>query len=659
MSEIDSKDIDEFAELVDTAYTLDEFDHILQITFSRTLRSCTRDGTSLEQFFNTGTKFLREGNFLELVKAVADKRPRRRDITEYYQRILARLGDRGRAPSPEEQSTTIEELPVESGVQKPVDPNKGDWDPMELAEWLPAAVRKVCLFGIQDQAVGTGFLVGCDLVITAYHNISPIVDEKKYRPEDVRLTFGYVYKKDRITLQERKTYSLQPGDWLVASSPSDPSEMDRRQRAREDPSPDHLDYALLRVADSPGNEMISGSRRGWFQIVAPVPLPVVKTHLYLLHHPAREPLKFSEGNDVIRLSQSGSRVDYKTNTRGGSSGAPCFDKDHRLIALHNYGQANSSASAQDGFNRGIPMATIVRDLQQKGCFQLINQDTPAAGAPVNMEQVLEQIRERSPGAYPFVSRLNQSMEQAPDRQENPSIRALISVFGNYNWTGHLPGYWLFMVFGLHIAVIGDPVMNKENLDRLIAQYEQYAKIGFDDPRLKKKIQKLASPQAGPIFQGDKINLEDRYGNRRASLFFRQLAEVLSIRWEFIEHLHRQWPELYVGSEIIGHSRDCLQEIENDIRHTLDLFRMYERLNEHGWPLEEAELYEEFASLSEKILGLLKGMGSEFQDLRRRLSNKSMNDLLPPIEHQYARLGYSISKYQNVVRDLANVSERLP
>jgi len=659
MSKIKGEDMAQFAELIDSVYSVKEFNQFLITKFDHDLDYYSGEGKSGERYFETCYTFHRtlgDEGFFTLLIAVANDRKGHQQIEDYTQQICVKLGYKSQGVLTEEKSTEIEELPEESGSEKIIDPKKGDWDPIELAEWLPDAVRKVCLISIRDKPIGTGFLVGCDLVLTAYHNISPIIDDKRYSAEDVRLSFGYVYEKDKITLQERRIFNLQPCNWVVVSSPSEPSEVDRHQRALEDPPFDHLDYALLWVAGSPGNETIGDRKRGWFPIVEPVPLPEVKAYLYLLHHPAGVPLKFSEGNDVIRLNRSTSRVDYKTNTKGGSSGAPCFDKNHDLVALHNYGQSNTNASIQDGFNRGIPMVTIVKDLKQKEYFQYINQATPYPGLPKGMEQVVEKIRNTSPSAYPFFNQLNISLKEAQKEEKKPSIQALICMFWNYNWIDYRPSYWLFMFLGLHIAVIGDPIMNKENIDRLIAQYKQYTKIGFDDPRLKNRIQGLTSSPVSPIIQEDKINLEDHYGNQRASLFFRQLAEVLSIRWDFIAHLHRNWPEIYIGSEIIEHSKNCLREIENDIRHTLDIFLMYERVNGNSWSPNEEETYRDFALLSKEITKFIVGMIDEFSGLECKLCYTTIENVLPELEPQYVKLDFFISDYLDVIHDLIDISE---
>jgi V8-like Glu-specific endopeptidase len=55
------------------------------------------------------------------------------------------------------------------------------------------------------------------------------------------------------------------------------------------------------------------------------------------------------------------RVRYRTNTEGGSSGSPCFDADWNLIALHHLGDPNFSTPT---YNQGIPFTAIV-DLLEK------------------------------------------------------------------------------------------------------------------------------------------------------------------------------------------------------------------------------------------------------------------------------------------------------
>ena len=65
----------------------------------------------------------------------------------------------------------------------------------------------------------------------------------------------------------------------------------------------------------------------------------------------------------VEVKFGGLRVRYATNTEGGSSGSPCFNKDWDLIALHHYGDP---AFGQPKYNQGIPIGKIREHLRGKG-----------------------------------------------------------------------------------------------------------------------------------------------------------------------------------------------------------------------------------------------------------------------------------------------------
>ena len=67
-----------------------------------------------------------------------------------------------------------------------------------------------------------------------------------------------------------------------------------------------------------------------------------------------------------RLIANGTRVTYTVNTEGGSSGAPCFNTDWELVALHHSGDPNFDPDHKPEYNEGIPIAAIVALLTERG-----------------------------------------------------------------------------------------------------------------------------------------------------------------------------------------------------------------------------------------------------------------------------------------------------
>jgi hypothetical protein len=100
-----------------------------------------------------------------------------------------------------------------------------------------------------------------------------------------------------------------------------------------------------------------------------VPLPggshdfAANPALFILQHPNAEPLKLALDNEaVIAVNGNGTRVRYRTNTEGGSSGSPCFSANWELVALHHAGDP----AWVPRYNEGVPLPAILRLLEQRG-----------------------------------------------------------------------------------------------------------------------------------------------------------------------------------------------------------------------------------------------------------------------------------------------------
>ena len=195
------------------------------------------------------------------------------------------------------------------------------------------AERAVCRVEIQGYAVGTGFLVSPNLVLTCNHVREglPSFDDN---PSSVRMSFGFL--GDSVV--SCKQYSLH-FQWHVCSS-----------------STDNMDFCLCRLADNAGldnmADHVDNSKRGWIK------LREVKAiqgqNLFILQHPFGGPLRFASGTF---LQQTDHWVDYRVNTEAGSSGSPVFDNQWQCIALH-------SRSLVGDANRGILIAKIFQSFPE-------------------------------------------------------------------------------------------------------------------------------------------------------------------------------------------------------------------------------------------------------------------------------------------------------
>jgi len=98
---------------------------------------------------------------------------------------------------------------------------------------------------------------------------------------------------------------------------------------KESPT-DELDYLLLRIEDK--------IKQAKGISVAPYhPKTVNKaTCVHILQHPEGKAMKVAiNSNGISAVYQNRGLVQYVTRTASGSSGAPCFNDDWEVVALHH------------------------------------------------------------------------------------------------------------------------------------------------------------------------------------------------------------------------------------------------------------------------------------------------------------------------------------
>jgi hypothetical protein len=174
-------------------------------------------------------------------------------------------------------------------------------------------------------------------------------------------------------------------EWDVDHSPPSPAE----QAGHPDgppPTADELDYALVRLADPVGARSWGASSgegapvRGWVRVPGAAPALKSPMGMLIAQHPRNQPLELAIDTDALDeakglwLNAARTRVRYATNTKGGSSGSPCFDLDWNLIALHNYG--DPAFGHLPGYNQGVPIGAIRDRLVRRGIAQVVDSSPP-------------------------------------------------------------------------------------------------------------------------------------------------------------------------------------------------------------------------------------------------------------------------------------------
>lgn len=225
---------------------------------------------------------------------------------------------------------------------------------------------------------GTGFLVGSDVVITNYHVVEK-VDKGEIDPSQIVLRFDYKVLSNGVSVSEGKTYRLAD-EWLVLASPYSP--LDLETNPQSVPSPDHLDFALLRVEGTPAADPVGGDTddpspvsRGWIAAQTFDHEFAKGSPLFVIQHPEGKPMQVALDSDaVLGQNSNGTRVRYTTNTEPGSSGSPCFDPNWDWIALPHSGDPNYyKLKTLPEYNEGIPLAAIIRYLKELGRSEIIGE----------------------------------------------------------------------------------------------------------------------------------------------------------------------------------------------------------------------------------------------------------------------------------------------
>jgi hypothetical protein len=139
-------------------------------------------------------------------------------------------------------------------------------------------------------------------------------------------------------------------DWLVASSPYAAGD---KKLGEKPPTECELDFAVLRLSESVGDDSVEGTSRGWFHLTN-APLPEMNDAVLILQYPPQRPLSMSIGS--VRESSTTFRIHYAASTTNGSSGSPVLSAALQLIALHHAGDPNWRHAAE--FNQGIPVGLI-------------------------------------------------------------------------------------------------------------------------------------------------------------------------------------------------------------------------------------------------------------------------------------------------------------
>ena len=352
--------VGEFQDALVDAFEIIDLEQLVRKRLNEDLENIVKPGNTRYVVFQLIEWADQQGTpvVADLARAAYLERPRNDKIRQIYEKF-------GMAPAASVQQagvpvTGAATRATATGFEAMVTSIKS----LDMGVWrekMAAIESQVCRIEFSNNPIGTGFLIGPDLVITNYHVMEKPIGGK-FPPDKVVCHFDYKALADGSTL-DGVTVKLHASDWRVDNSPYSKAEAEN-QPDRELPGTDQLDYAVVRLERPAGNEPVGTNAapdaplRGWIKLNGQPPLEK-DMPLLIVQHPDGAPLKFAfDTKSIIAVNANGTRVRYATNTEHGSSGSPCFNIDWELVALHHMGDPAWNSQ----FNEGIPIGLIAERL---------------------------------------------------------------------------------------------------------------------------------------------------------------------------------------------------------------------------------------------------------------------------------------------------------
>lgn len=280
---------------------------------------------------------------------------------QIWRDILTKTAGRARLPellgavlSDEEAATwhpRLRELLAEKPVLPATSKAKLDWAPEKGSERLigprstllgiaflatglarsPAVVRITARFG-DDSTVGSGFLIAREHILTNHH---VLFDADGNPPTSVEIWFGYELAPDG----SRAKVDIYTGDVeaIRADRADDWAVIPLREPLRKPCTP-------ITLAE-PSRPVEVGDR------------------VYIIQHPSGGYKQISLHENIV-TSRDPHRIQYLTDTEGGSSGSPVFNDHWELVALHHQwvDVAIKGSLKPEYRNQGVNIARVVKAL---------------------------------------------------------------------------------------------------------------------------------------------------------------------------------------------------------------------------------------------------------------------------------------------------------
>lgn len=367
MGKLSGEDIRRLATLLAGTFGFDELDSFVYAsTGDRLYVNYVAPGKPLIPTIRDLLIALEEiGRTSEFLAYVYDKRPGRADIraaiVKTFPGAVAISEDKielsaQTAGAPQADAPTNALAP---GLQRNVRPYLARLDIRVWSTRLIQIERRVCRVELDGAALGTGFLVGPDTVLTNWHVFEVAKSEGK--ADRLGCRFDYELLPDG-KVQAGQLVKLQAGSCIDCSPYSAAEATDKPDNPP--PTAAELDYALLRLAARVGEQQVEGAARGWIALPKAVLPLAADGPILIVQHPQGMPMKLAmDTQAVIGLNGNGTRINYRTNTDPGSSGSPVFTMDWDIVALHHSGDP---AWINPTYNQGVPIELVRQRIDANG-----------------------------------------------------------------------------------------------------------------------------------------------------------------------------------------------------------------------------------------------------------------------------------------------------
>lgn len=223
----------------------------------------------------------------------------------------------------------------------------GDWRRQMLERESP-----ICQILYRGDAIGTGFLVGNNSVMSNWHVFESTPTSGQLGAlADYSVRFDYRAAEGRVPASPGIVVAINAAKGYLASS----------EKAA-------FDYVLVELIRNAGEDVVdsAGRLRGWLHPSARS-LKELEPVL-VLQHPKGRTLELAIGPVTGWVDERKDEIyQHWANTDEGSSGSPCFSVQWELAALHH--RADPKGGPRP--NRAIAMTAVVADMLAHGTAGLL------------------------------------------------------------------------------------------------------------------------------------------------------------------------------------------------------------------------------------------------------------------------------------------------